>query len=103
MGGASFLSFFLLFFGAVNFISWQHPFTSMSIFIVCLMLIQFGTNKKVDCIVKSAGVDPPGFQKWGGQDPPDPPVGDAPGSNCPNETFVSYRALFVTQQNTHIS
>ena len=31
-------------------------------------------------IVKSEGVDPPGFQKWGGQDTPDPPVGDAPDS-----------------------
>ena len=47
----------------------------MIIFIACLMLIQFSAKK---CIVKSGGVDPPGFQKWGGQDTPDPPVGDAP-------------------------
>ena len=29
--------------------------------------------------LESGGVEPPGFQKCGGPDPPDTPVGDAPG------------------------
>ena len=71
---------FLCFFGAVRLISPFDSilFTSMRIFIVCLMLIQFSAKKMHR---KKWGVDPPGFQKWGGQDTPDPPVGDAPASD----------------------
>ena len=37
------------------------------------------------------GVDPPGFEKWGGQDTPDPPVGDAPDIGH----FTSYCKMLV--------
>ena len=56
------------------------------------MLILFSAKKKADCIMKSAGVEPPGFQKWGGQDPPDPPVGDAP-AHCTYEYLVTVDRL----------
>ena len=48
----------------------------MSIFIVCLMLIQL-SEKKNDNIVKGAGVSPP-ISKSGGSGQP-PPAGDSSG------------------------
>ena len=78
-------------------------FISMSIFIVCLMLMQFSAKKKDDWIVKSAGVDPPGFKKWGGQDPPDPPVGDAPDWYHGSVTLILKPLLpLLPTQNKHL-
>ena len=54
------------------------------------MLIQFSAKK---CIVKSGG-STPRFSKVGGQDTPDPPVGDAPGNTqmgAANECLTTKR------------